>query len=88
MATMRKQPAKGLRDVKLTNDSGGAPIARASKTNFADQTLPAGPFKSKPCDEQRVRERAYSIWLAEGRPDGRDVEHWLKARREVERDAA
>lgn len=27
--------------------------------------------------------RAYSIWEAEGRPEGRDVDHWLQAEREA-----
>ncbi len=31
----------------------------------------------------RVRGRAFSIWEAEGRPDGRHLEHWLQAEREV-----
>jgi Protein of unknown function (DUF2934) len=26
--------------------------------------------------EQRVRERAYALWEREGRPSGRDAEHW------------
>ena len=30
-----------------------------------------------------VRERAYLIWETEGRPDGRDLEHWLQAEREL-----
>jgi hypothetical protein len=33
--------------------------------------------------EQRIRERAYEIWNAEGRADGRAGEHWLAAEREV-----
>jgi hypothetical protein len=33
--------------------------------------------------EQRVRERAYQIWLDEGQPAGRDREHWRKAEAEV-----
>jgi hypothetical protein len=33
--------------------------------------------------EQRIRERAYEIWNAEGRADGRANEHWLAAEREV-----
>ena len=33
--------------------------------------------------EQRIRERAYEIWSAEGRADGRANEHWLAAEREV-----
>jgi hypothetical protein len=30
--------------------------------------------------EQRIRERAFQIWLAEGQPDGRDREHWELAK--------
>ena len=26
--------------------------------------------------EQRVRDRAYALWESEGRPIGRDAEHW------------
>jgi hypothetical protein len=26
--------------------------------------------------EQRVRDRAYALWESEGRPLGRDAEHW------------
>lgn len=33
--------------------------------------------------ERRIRDRAYSIWEEEGRPAGRDVEHWLRAAQEV-----
>ncbi len=29
--------------------------------------------------QDKVRLIAYSIWEDEGRPDGRDVEHWCKA---------
>ncbi len=32
---------------------------------------------------QKVRERAYAIWEREGRPDGRDREHWTMAEKEV-----
>jgi hypothetical protein len=37
--------------------------------------------------EQEVRERAHEIWLAEGMPEGREVDHWMRARRELEREA-
>jgi Protein of unknown function (DUF2934) len=30
-----------------------------------------------------VREKAYAIWLAEGRPHGCDQKHWLAAETEV-----
>ena len=33
--------------------------------------------------EQRIRERAHQIWEEEGRPHGRDREHWEQASREI-----
>lgn len=33
--------------------------------------------------EERIRRRAYEIWEREGRPDGRDADHWRQAREEV-----
>lgn len=38
--------------------------------------------------EQWVQQRAYAIWEAEGRPDGRDREHWEQAERERPTDEA
>jgi Protein of unknown function (DUF2934) len=32
---------------------------------------------------QRTAERAYMLWEQEGRPEGRDMEHWLKAEAEL-----
>src|SRR5262249_26252689 len=37
----------------------------------------------EPSLEQRIRERAYEIWNATGRGDGRADEHWLSAEREL-----
>ena len=31
----------------------------------------------------RIRERAYGIWIAEGRPHGRDLAHWRRASHEL-----
>ena len=33
--------------------------------------------------EQQIRERAYDIWNASGRENGRAAEHWLSAEREL-----
>ena len=38
------------------------------------------PLSSHPEHEHRVRERAYLMWEADGRPHGRDVEYWERAR--------
>jgi hypothetical protein len=29
--------------------------------------------------EQQIRECAYQLWLAEGRPEGRALDHWTRA---------
>ena len=36
--------------------------------------------------EQRIRERAFQIWIDEGQPEGKDKEHWTRATEEVEGD--
>jgi hypothetical protein len=33
--------------------------------------------------EAMIRERAYAIWEASGRPIGRDEEHWYQASKEI-----
>lgn len=34
-------------------------------------------------DDDAIARRAHGIWLAEGRPEGRDKEHWFKALRQL-----
>lgn len=34
--------------------------------------------------EQAIRERAYQLWDNDGRPDGRSIDYWLQAARELE----
>ena len=46
---------------------------------------PARPYNRNPLAidpdrEQRVRERAYHLWETEGKPHGRDVDYWERAR--------
>jgi hypothetical protein len=38
--------------------------------------------------ENRIRLRAYAIWEREGRPEGRHMEHWFLAQREIEQETA
>ena len=33
--------------------------------------------------EDRIRARAYQLWETDGRPDGREQQHWEQACREV-----
>jgi hypothetical protein len=34
--------------------------------------------------ELAIRERSYYIWVSEGFPEGKDHEHWLRAKAELE----
>jgi hypothetical protein len=45
--------------------------------------MPTNPLHTNPEHEQRVRERAYHLWEAEGKPHGRDVEFWQRAREQI-----
>jgi hypothetical protein len=38
------------------------------------------PLEPDPAREQRIRERAYHLWQADGEPHGRDAEYWERAR--------
>jgi hypothetical protein len=37
----------------------------------------------EPQIEERIRRRAYDLWLAENGSHGRDLAHWAQAEREV-----
>jgi hypothetical protein len=39
------------------------------------------PLAAHQPTEAQIRQRAYAIWLEEGRPTGRALEHWRRARR-------
>ena len=57
------------------------PGKKKTLTASVDRT-PAIEFASLP-DERLIRERAYGIWIEEGRPHGRDLAHWQRARHEL-----
>ena len=31
-------------------------------------------------EQERIEQAAYEIWLSEGKPDGKDEEHWFEAK--------
>jgi hypothetical protein len=42
------------------------------------------PLKTDRAHEQHIRERAYHLWESDGKPHGRDVEYWARARKLVD----
>jgi hypothetical protein len=66
-----------------------APKSAASKSAAPKPATPApakrgpavrNPLAVDPEREHRVRERAYHLWETDGKPHGRDVEFWERAR--------
>lgn len=53
--------------------------AKTAGTSAADATVPTAVAVT----EQEVARRAYELYLEEGRPQGRHVEHWLRAEAEL-----
>jgi hypothetical protein len=52
--------------------------AKPRRKRSGKQSKPLhAPAAASPQNEATVREAAYYLWEAEGRPDGRDLEHWL-----------
>ena len=53
---------------------------RGSMARNPARPTPRNPLSVDPEREHRVRERAYLMWESDGRPHGRDVEYWERAR--------
>jgi hypothetical protein len=50
-------------------------LANGSKGEFVEMDGKEGILER----ERRIRERAYRLWEEEGRPEGREHEHWTRA---------
>jgi hypothetical protein len=51
---------------------------------------PLAVTTNRPLDEptqEEIAAAAYLIWEQEGRPEGRGVEHWLKAKAQIRQNA-
>jgi hypothetical protein len=59
--------------------SEGNPVGREQREHED-----SGSCTTPEPDEHAIRMRAYAIWEEEGRPEGRALDHWLRARWELE----
>ncbi len=72
----------------------GAPMlaAKAMKATKKNTAAPRGPEKAASrapeLSEADIARVAYEIWEQEGRPEGRDLEHWMMARRRLLEESA
>ena len=44
------------------------------------KTKPTPPLPSHEPTELEIQHAAYLLWIENGRPEGRDLEHWLAAK--------
>jgi Protein of unknown function (DUF2934) len=58
-----------------------APDAESIERPPSDQGPPEDPTRAH---DERVRRRAHEIWDREGRPEGRESEHWRMASAEID----
>ena len=61
-------------------------LAKTAKQAAAIDAAPAIEAALR-VDDDLIRQRAYVIWIAEGRPHGRDLAHWQRAHQELQREA-
>jgi Protein of unknown function (DUF2934) len=62
--------------------SGKPKSSKKAKQATAIEAAPAIEGAAR-VNDNLIRERAYGIWIAEGRPHGRDFAHWQRARHEL-----
>jgi hypothetical protein len=72
---------------KASNDNTKAARKKTptSIDSGAKRPLPVPPaaFKANGDIEDQIRQRAYELYVEEGRQEGRDQEYWLRAEAEV-----
>lgn len=70
--------------VGVGTDRGTSGISTSDRESQQTPDVPVMSAANEADDrEQRIRRRAYELWEAEGRPDGREQEHWAQAHREL-----
>lgn len=65
----------------FTGTTSGSPDHIPSAAAFPEP--PEGVSAEDEATITRIRERAYDLWVEAGRPDGREMEFWLAAEREM-----
>jgi Protein of unknown function (DUF2934) len=59
---------------------------KPTATKAASRTVAGRPAASRGRQDdmhERVQRRAYELWESEGRPAGREHDHWMQAEREI-----
>ena len=77
VATKSKTRKTTTSKAKPKKNNGETSKPKRRTASKADQALSAPP------DREQVAFRAYQIWQEQGQPEGRDIDHWVRAEQEV-----
>jgi hypothetical protein len=66
--------------------AAGGPSDRRGISAMKATTHSKTPFPVEPTEDE-IREHAYQLWLQNGQPEGRDLEHWFSAREALAQNA-
>ncbi len=68
-----------------TKGAGSTVVAKTAPPRSSARTAAAKLADGRPLDdvERLIQQRAYELWENEGRPQGREQEHWQQAEREI-----
>lgn len=82
----RIKAEKLLEEISTTGQDAWEQVKSGVEQGWTDLTRTAkstmGKVReaiAKPKRDEEIRQIAYELWLREGRPDGQQSEHWLKA---------
>jgi Protein of unknown function (DUF2934) len=64
----------------------GVATAKPRRSKRTNLTPKVATFDATGCElEALIRQRAYFLWEDEGRPQGRETEHWQRATAELQK---
>jgi hypothetical protein len=69
--------------MKRSMDQKAATSTAATQQTEPEVVAAISSGDGQSAKEQAIRERAYVIWEEEGRPEGRHLDHWLRAEAEI-----
>ncbi len=69
---------------ELDLETHGEPKGAPTSERFAAETAHHHPSTDHTTDDEEIRAEAYELWVAEGRPEGKQEEHWSLAERRVQ----
>lgn len=93
--TSQKTEQTDIKETRVTTSDQPAATPRRKKSTLPTAPVEASPDLPKPTpgkaqigelSRDEIGQRAHALWQREGQPHGRDVEFWLRAEKELQRE--